>query len=386
MSRPRAESPTYSLIRRGARYSVQFWEDGTAKRVSCGTADAIEAREFLAEFVAGLSAPPVPDAPTIGDMLTGYAEDKVPLVGEPRVHAPATMLYSINNLTRHLAHLPVNLFTKIQARQYCADRRKEPQRGRSGLYRKQGLSDGTLHRELGVLRAALAWAVREGWIAHAPYVERPAGPPARERWLETEEAAALFKACSHDYQRRFLAIALYTAARSSAILELTWDRVNLDRRTIDFGPPRGKKNRPRHQPIVDPLYALLIETKPSARSGFVIGDRVAIASIKRGFKAITTRAGLTDVTPHILRHTAVTWMMQAGVPTAEIAGYAAMAEATVQRIYGHHSPDYMQHAVAALASKLPEIGALPSMPLMKRSGQMTALGRLRGGFPRQLAR
>jgi hypothetical protein len=100
--------------------------------------------------------------------------------------------------------------------------------------------------------------------------------------------------------------------------------------------------------------------------------------IKRGFKAIATRGGVPDVTAHILRHTACTWMMQAGVPTAEIAGYAAMAEATVQRIYGHHSPDYMQHAVAALASRLPEIGALPSVPLVKRSGQMTALGRLRG--------
>jgi integrase len=136
------------------------------------------------------------------------------------------------------------------------------------------------------------------------------------------------------YQRLFLAIALYTAEHSSAILELTLDRVDLERRTIDFGPPNGKKRRPHHQPMVPALYELLTEAKTSARSPFVIGDRAAIGSIKRGFKADRHSYRSDRRNGHILRHRACTWMMQAGVPTSEIAGYAVMAEATVQRIYG----------------------------------------------------
>ena len=380
MPRPKLDKPTYTLVKRGNLYSVQFWDDGAAKRVPCRTADEEEAKQFLAAFIAGRAAEPVPNAPTLGKILDGYALDRVPLDEDPRIHAPATLLYAINNLKRHLAYLPADLFTKIQARQYCADRRKEPPRGRSGPYRRQSLSDGTLHRELGVLRAALAWAVREGWIVSAPFVERPASSPARERWLTTEEAGLLFGACTHEYQRRFLAIALYTGARSSAILELTWDCVDFNRKTIDFGLPNGKKRRPRNQPMVPALYDLLSEAKTSAKSPFVIGDRAAIGSIKRGFKAVAQRAGLPDVTAHILRHTAVTWMMQDGVPTTEIAGYAAMSEATVNRIYGHHSPDYMSNAVSALARRLPAINrqAANVLPFVKKTGQHAALTRLRG--------
>ena len=217
MPRPRTNQPTYKLVKRGGRWSIQFWEDGAAKRVSCGTKLEEEAREFLASFIAGRSAEPIPKVVTIGAILDAYALDRVPRDGEPRVHAPATLLYAVTNLGRHLAYLPVDLFGKVQARQYCQSRRTEPQRGRSAAYRKQGLANGTLNRELGILRAAFAWAVREKWLADAPHVERPPPSPARERWLTTDEAGALLDACTRDYQRLFIAIALYTAARTTAI-------------------------------------------------------------------------------------------------------------------------------------------------------------------------
>jgi integrase len=47
----------------------------------------------------------------------------------------------------------------------------------------------------------------------------------------------------------------------------------------------------------------------------------AIKSVRRGFAAAVRAAGLgADVTPHILRHTCATWLMQAGVPLWEAAG------------------------------------------------------------------
>jgi integrase len=63
-------------------------------------------------------------------------------------------------------------------------------------------------------------------------------------------------------------------------------------------------------------------------------------------------AGLTNVTPHVLRHAAVTWMVQAGVPVSEVAGYAAMSQSTVEGVYGHHSSDHMKRAIAALSRQL----------------------------------
>ena len=63
-------------------------------------------------------------------------------------------------------------------------------------------------------------------------------------------------------------------------------------------------------------------------------------------------AGLRDkVTPHTLRHTAATWLMQRGVPIWEAAGFLGMSPEVLQDTYGHHHPDYLQGAASAITQK-----------------------------------
>ena len=69
------------------------------------------------------------------------------------------------------------------------------------------------------------------------------------------------------------------------------------------------------------------------------------------------RAGLHGVTPHTLRHTAATWIMQRGVPTWEAAAFLSMSEATLTQVYGHHHPDYMRAAADAIGNRRRGIGA-----------------------------
>jgi len=76
---------------------------------------------------------------------------------------------------------------------------------------------------------------------------------------------------------------------------------------------------------------------------------VKLKDIKRGFASACRRAGLNDVTPHVLRHTCATWLMQRGVPIWEAAGYLQMTPETLQRVYGHHHPDFLRSAAAALS-------------------------------------
>ena len=61
--------------------------------------------------------------------------------------------------------------------------------------------------------------------------------------------------------------------------------------------------------------------------------------------AAIKRAGLTGkVTPHTLRHTRATWLLQAGIPIWEAAGHLGMSPETLARVYGHHSPDFQKNA------------------------------------------
>jgi integrase len=48
------------------------------------------------------------------------------------------------------------------------------------------------------------------------------------------------------------------------------------------------------------------------------------------------------VTPHTLRHTAATWLMQAGTDLWVAAGYLGMTVETLERVYGHHHPGHLE--------------------------------------------
>lgn len=76
-----------------------------------------------------------------------------------------------------------------------------------------------------------------------------------------------------------------------------------------------------------------------------------IASVKRAFREACADAGLEGVTPHTLRHTAITWAMQAGVPIHEAAGYFGVSRETMERVYIHHHPDHMKAVREAMERK-----------------------------------
>jgi integrase len=78
--------------------------------------------------------------------------------------------------------------------------------------------------------------------------------------------------------------------------------------------------------------------------GYVIhrnGER--IGDIKKEFEAAAKRAGLDDVTPHTLRHTAETWIARGGQTSLDdAADYLAMSLETLRRVYRHHHPEFLR--------------------------------------------
>ena len=74
-----------------------------------------------------------------------------------------------------------------------------------------------------------------------------------------------------------------------------------------------------------------------------------ILRIDQSFRRVARDTGLKDVTPHTLRHTAATWMAQAGVPMWVISKYLGHTSTrTTERIYAHHDPSFLMEAKEAL--------------------------------------
>lgn len=254
-----------------------------------------------------------------------------------------------------------------------------------------GRSAGTVRRELGVLRAAINHAHREGRMTRFVAVHLPDRPDARDRWLTRSEAARLvagalgfmFVQCSDLRTRKvrfiiwdrerayarlhlplFILIGLYTGARKEAILALRWSQVDLDGGRLDFNAPGARRTNKRRAKIPIPSKlmphlrrARLRGVDPEEVSegldrneiGFVVNENgLRLGDIKRGFASACRRAGLEDVSPHVLRHTCATWLMQRRVPMWEAAGFLGMTRETLERVYGHHHPDYLKSAAEAL--------------------------------------
>jgi integrase len=157
-------------------------------------------------------------------------------------------------------------------------------------------------------------------------------------------------AAKSPHMKLFIEIAVATAARSGAILDLTWPQIDFDKKLIDFGRGWGNKRR-TVVPINDELYESLKTAKELAQSNFVIeyhGKQVA--SVKCGFRRLCKGCDI-KASPHVLRHTAATWLVTDGVPLAEVARLLGDSEKTVEKVYGKHAPDYLRRAVNALNFK-----------------------------------
>ena len=217
--------------------------------------------------------------------------------------------------------------------------------------RNRRAAAATVRYELGHLAVALRWAVKAKIIEQAPSIWRPLPPERKERHLSRAQFRKLLAGAVAPHARLYMLLGVFTAARPSALLDLTWDRVDFERGTVDLNP-RGRVQTRKRRPVVrlnDQALDALRLAYEARQSEFVI-ERGAkkVANIKKAFLSASERSGV-KATPYSLRHTAAVWMAEAGIPMAEIAQFMGHDDdVTTQRHYARFSPDRLRNAANAL--------------------------------------
>lgn len=211
----------------------------------------------------------------------------------------------------------------------------------------QGVCDATVRRELAICAAAVRHAVREERLEKAPQFEIPPGSAPRVRFLTREEKRQLMAAPMSARLRRFWRLAFGTGARAEAIEELTWSRVDMVNRLIDFRMPgvNHKNKRRVVVPISDELFRQLQVMHETREDDYVIGlgPRGRVTSTYHHAKALLRAIGIDEkgIARHVARHTFVSWRVQAGVPIAHVAELIGDRPTMVEKVYGHLQPKHL---------------------------------------------
>lgn len=219
----------------------------------------------------------------------------------------------------------LDTITESDVRQYGNNRKTE------------GAKPGTINRELAALSHFLRAAGRWGWIGKdkVPSIVRLPEGSGRIVALSSVQADALLAAAKADQDNDlwlFILICLQTSMRHGEARRLRWEHYDANRRR--FYIPEAKAGE-REQPVPSSLATILEKTMTDrgVASGYVFaggpGSRTGYRhTFRKAFQRAVIASGLdpAKVTPHTLRHTAITKLVKAGVDLP-----------TVQRVSGHRT-------------------------------------------------
>ncbi len=378
----RKKGPRLWLEKRHGRASIWHIRDGETKR-SLGLPECSieEAEQRLAEYIAEKHGPEAykakPAQISIPEVLAYYVKT---LIKSEQRKTTTGIKNSIATRQIHIANLLTFWADKTLAdvRTSICEKYEEHRRAmppRRGMRKEAtSVSHATIRQELKTLRRAITTWHGESPLPAVPVVWTPPAAPPRTRYLERLEVARMLRAARRlklCHLVRFILIGIYTGTRDQAIRRLRWIRsshdgwVDTDKGVLyraGFAEGQTSKKRP---PMIlpdrllshmrrwkkaderDQLTHVITYAKPAASHPNAIrrAERLGrthrvpqpVGDIHKAWASMVKEAGLgKDVTPHTLKHTAITWMLWSGKSIWEVSEDTGTSAKTIEEVYGHH--------------------------------------------------
>jgi integrase/recombinase XerD len=228
------------------------------------------------------------------------------------------------------------------------------------------LSASSAARALIAVRGLHRFAVRDGVLTDD--VSRSVRPPTPARRLpkaiSVEDVERLLDAAGFDgtplavRDRALLEVLYSTGARISEAVGLDIDDIDLADRTVLLSGKAGKQRRvPLGRFAADAVSAYLVRTRPAIAakgSGTPAvflngrGGRLSRQSAWTVLRAAADKAGITvDVSPHTLRHSFATHLMEGGADVRVVQELLGHASVTTTQIYTLVTVDRLREVYAS---------------------------------------
>lgn len=249
-----------------------------------------------------------------------------------------------------------------------------------------GTSPSTVNRDLDRIKAALARAVDWQLIPSNPFaaVRRiKRGIETRVRFLSKAETKALRKALDDreavaqarrtsgnawrsergrdalpaiegysDHVAPMTLVALNTGLRRGELTQLTWNDVDLVRKTVTVRAGYAKSGRERHVPLNTEALAVLKRWK---RQHAGTGRLFAIGDLKKAWAGLMAAAKIEAFRFHDLRHDFASRLIMAGVDLNTVRELLGHGDIKMTLRYAHLAPEHRAAAVEKLV-----MGKVPS--------------------------
>lgn len=217
-------------------------------------------------------------------------------------------------------------------------------------------SIAAVNRELALLRKLLNFAIENRWIRDNPFHKTNlismSDETRRNRTLSFEEERRLLGACTNmrAHLRPIVVTALDTACRLGELLQLKWGDIDFAGNTISILAFNTKTAEAREVGMTDRVVKelrALWQKSPQQSDILVFGIQ---NTIKRAWKTACSYAGVEDLHFHDLRHTAITRLVAAGLPSAEIMKISGHRQANTFLRYVNPKSDALRRAAELLSA------------------------------------
>lgn len=203
---------------------------------------------------------------------------------------------------------------------------------------RRGNQNSTIASKIHRLSSLYKWLVREEIIDKNPMlrIDAPEEEEPEPKHLTHEELELVRMACVKPIERLLVEVLYSSGIRREEASKLDWPDVDFADRTLTVRDGKGGKFRvvplsTRATILLRQHRNVRTDNDPCVfRSQFK--RRMAVETIGRRIRIIGERAGLEErLTPHRLRHSLATHLLEAGVPLD-----------VVQKILGHKKPSTTQ--------------------------------------------
>ena len=223
---------------------------------------------------------------------------------------------------------------------------------------RRTISDATITRRLGALSSLHAYAIDAGVIDANP-VANVRRPPRSDvsttQSLDRDEARRFVAAADAMGERTALLarLLLHNALRVSEALQLRVEDVSEQGGHVVV-LVTGKGSRRRVVPLNTPTRQALDVVIGDRTTGFVLQTSTGRAldrhNVAKLVARIAQRAGIAKrISPHSLRHSAITAALDAGVPLRDVQDFARHADPRTTRRYDRNADNLDRHAAYRLA-------------------------------------